>query len=48
MTELQSPQRKSYKAKAIFGLLVAVVMVGAFATAASAENKGTPRAENST
>jgi hypothetical protein len=42
-TELQSPQRKSYKAKAIFGLLLAVVMVGAFATAASANNTNTRR-----
>ena len=39
MTELQSPQRKSYTAKTIFGLLLAVVMVAAFATAGSA----TPR-----
>ncbi len=36
MTELQSPQRKSYTAKAIFGVLLAVVMVAAFATAGSA------------
>src|SRR5437764_1897242 len=36
MTELQSPQRKSFTAKAIFGLLLAVVMVAAFATAGSA------------
>jgi hypothetical protein len=43
MTELQSPQRKSYTAKAIFGLLLAVVMVAAFATAGSAENTGNPR-----
>jgi hypothetical protein len=43
MTELQSPQRKSFTAKAIFGLLLAVVMVAAFATAGSAENTGTPR-----
>ena len=43
MTELQSPQRKSYTAKAIFGLLLAVVMVAAFATAGSAQNTGTPR-----
>ena len=48
MTELQSPQRKSYTAKTIFGLLLAVVMVGAFATAGSAENTGTPRSGNST
>ena len=39
MTELQSPQRKSNTAKTIFGLLLAVVMVAAFATAGSA----TPR-----
>jgi hypothetical protein len=39
MTKLQSPQRRSYTAKAIFGLLLAVVMVAAFATAGSA----TPR-----
>jgi hypothetical protein len=43
MTELQSPQPKSYTAKAIFGLLVAVVMVAAFATAGAAENTDTPR-----
>ena len=36
MAELQSPQRKSLTAKAIFGLLLAVVMVAAFATAGSA------------
>ena len=36
MTELQSPQRRSFTAKAIFGLLLAVVMVAAFATAGSA------------
>ena len=41
MTELQSPQRRSYTAKAIFGLLLAVVMVAAFATAGSAT--GSPR-----
>ena len=43
MIELQSPQRRSFTAKAIFGLLLAVVMVGAFATAGSAENTGTSR-----
>src|SRR5256885_6279386 len=43
MTELQSSQRRSFTAKTIFGLLLAVVMVGAFATAGSAENTGTPR-----
>ena len=43
MSELQSPRRKSYTAKAIFGLLLAVVMVAAFATAGAAENSGTPR-----
>jgi hypothetical protein len=43
MTELQSPQRRSFTAKAIFGLLLAVVMVGAFATAASAGNTRTAR-----
>ena len=43
MTEVRSPQRKSFTAKAIFGLLLAVVMVGAFATAGSAQNTGTPR-----
>jgi hypothetical protein len=42
-TTLHSPRRRSFTAKAIFGLLLAVVMVGAFATAASAENTGTPR-----
>jgi hypothetical protein len=36
MTELHSLQRKSSTAKAIFGLLLAVVMVGALATAGSA------------
>ena len=40
MTELQSPQRRSFTAKTIFGLLLAVVMVAAFATAGSAENTG--------
>ena len=43
MTELQSSQRRSFTAKTIFGLLLAVVMVAAFATAGSAENTGTPR-----
>ena len=44
MTEPHSPQRKSYTAKTIFGvLLVAVVMVAAFATAGAAQNTGTPR-----
>ena len=43
MTEQQSKQRKSLRAKAIFGLLPAVVMVGAFATAGAAENIGSPR-----
>jgi hypothetical protein len=43
MTEPQSPQRKSFTAKAIFGLLLAIVMVAAFATAGSAENTGAPR-----
>jgi hypothetical protein len=36
MTELQSPQRRSFTTKTIFGLLLAVVMVAAFATAGSA------------
>ena len=36
MPELQSPQRRSLTTKAIFGLLLAVVMVAAFATAGSA------------
>ena len=35
MTELHAPQRRSSTAKAIFGLLLAVVLVGAFATAGS-------------
>ena len=43
MSELQSAQRRSFTAKAIFGLLLAVVMVGAFATPGSAENTGNPR-----
>jgi len=43
MTELQPPQRKTYKAKAVFGMVLAVVMVGAFATGASAESSDTPR-----
>jgi len=43
MTELQPAQRRSYAAKAIFGLLLAIVVVGTFATAGSAENTGTPR-----
>jgi hypothetical protein len=42
-TTLQSPRRRRFNAKAIFGLLLAVVMVGAFATAGSAENTGNPR-----
>jgi hypothetical protein len=41
MTELQSSQRRTFTAKTIFGLLLAVVMVAAFATAGSAE--GPPR-----
>ena len=36
MTLLPSPQRKSLTAKAVFGLLLAVVMVAVFATAGSA------------
>jgi hypothetical protein len=36
MSEPQSPQRRSFTAKTVFGLLLAVVMVGAFATAGSA------------
>jgi hypothetical protein len=43
MTELQSSQRRSFTAKTIFGLLLAIVMVGAFATAGSAQNTGSPR-----
>jgi hypothetical protein len=43
MTELQSPQRRSFKAKAIFGVLLAIAMVAAFATAGSAQNTGDPR-----
>ena len=43
MTELQSSQRRSFTAKAIFGLLLALVMVAAFATAGSAESTGNPR-----
>jgi len=43
MTELQSSQRRSFTAKTIFGLLLAVVMVAAFATAGAAENTGNPR-----
>jgi len=39
MNELQSSQRRNFTAKTIFGLLLAVVMVAAFATAGSA----TPR-----
>ena len=35
-TGLPSPQRKTHKGKAIFGVLLAVVMVGAFASAGSA------------
>jgi hypothetical protein len=45
MTELQSPQRKSFTAKTIFGLLLAVVMVAAFATAGAAEDTATPRSD---
>src|SRR4029079_9339538 len=40
MTELQSPQRRSYTAKTIFGLLLAVVMVAGFAVAGSASPRG--------
>ena len=47
MTELQSPQRRSFTAKTIFGLLLAVVMVAAFATAGSAGNTGTPERRTS-
>ena len=43
MNELQSSQRRNFTAKTIFGLLLAVVMVAAFATAGSAENPGSPR-----
>jgi len=43
MTELQSPPRSSFTAKAIFGLFLAVVMIGAFATAGSAQSTGIPR-----
>jgi len=43
MTELQSSHRRSFTAKAIFGLLLAVVVVGALPTASSAANTGTPR-----
>lgn len=39
----QSSQRRSSTAKTIFGLFLAVVMVGAFATAGSAEHAGSPR-----
>jgi hypothetical protein len=43
MTELPSSQRRSFTAKAILGLLLAIVMVGAFTTAGSAKTTGTPR-----
>lgn len=43
MNDLHSSRHRSYTAKTIFGLLLAVVMVGAFATAGSAENPGSPR-----
>jgi hypothetical protein len=43
MTELQSPERRSFNLKAILGLLLTVVAVGAFAAASSAENTATPR-----
>jgi hypothetical protein len=43
MTELQSSQRRSFKAKGIFGLLLAVVMVGAFTTACFPQHTGIPR-----
>jgi hypothetical protein len=43
MTELQPSQRRSFTARTIFGLLLAIVMVAAFATAGSAENTGNPR-----
>ena len=48
MNELHSSQRRSYTAKTIVGLLLAVGMVAAFATAGSAENPGVPGADNST
>ena len=46
-TGLPSPQRKTHKGKAIFGVLLAVVMVGAFASAGSASpaERTTPRDE---
>ena len=40
MTELQSSQRRSFTAKTIFGLLLAVVMVAGFAVAGSASPRG--------
>jgi hypothetical protein len=43
MTELQSPPRRSHTAKAILGLLLAIAMVGVFATAGAAEDTGSPR-----
>jgi hypothetical protein len=43
MTELLSRQRRSFNLTAIFGVLLAVVAVGMFAAASSAENTGNPR-----
>ena len=47
MTEMQSPRRRSYTAKTIFGLLLAIVLVAVFATAGSATppERTTPRDE---
>jgi len=45
MNELQSSQRRNFTAKTIFGLLLAVVIVAAFATAGSAENTGNLRSD---
>ena len=42
MTELQSPQRTSYTAKTIFGLLLAVVMVEVRGHAAKPSRIGPP------
>jgi hypothetical protein len=42
-TNLHSTQRKSFTAKAIFGLLLALVMAEVFATAGFAERAGNPR-----
>jgi hypothetical protein len=40
MTKMQSQRQRRFNPKAIFGLLLAVIVAGAFAVASSAENAG--------